>query len=76
MADRLDVGSMLRLDHVHKVIAKDGSFIDLNNNKDILDKMDIVDESLATNAIKSAKDNTFESSAKSIYKVLGEVYGK
>lgn len=53
-----------------------GYIVDLNNNKDILDKMDIVDGSLAANAIKSAKDNTFESSAKSIYKVLGEVYGK
>ena len=53
-----------------------GYLVDLNDNKDILKKMDITDYSLSSNAIASAKNNTFENSAKSLYNAMEEIYGK
>ena len=47
-----------------------GYLVDLNNEKEILDAMDKCDSSLAKNALESAKNNTFEASALSIFNVL------
>ena len=40
------------------------------------EKMDKIDYSYSSNAISSAKNNTYESSAKSIYQILERVYEK
>ena len=53
-----------------------GYIVSLDNNDEIIDAMNKTSYSLSVNAIESAKNNTYESSAKSIYKVLGEVYEK
>ena len=53
-----------------------GYIVHLDDEKDILDKMDKVSYQMSNNAIESARNNTFENSAKSLYKVLEEVYGK
>ena len=53
-----------------------GYVVSLDNNDNIIDKMNKTDYSLSSNAINSAKNNTFENSALSIYKVLEKVYGK
>ena len=62
------------LDHIKN--GYNGYIVNLENNEEIAQRMDEISESLSVNAIESAKNNTFENSAKSIYKVLGEVYGK
>lgn len=51
-----------------------GYIVDLNNKQDILSKMDNVNSSMQNNALKSVKNNTFETSAKSIYEILKKVY--
>ncbi len=53
-----------------------GYIVDIKNNDEIIDAMNKTSYSLSINAIESAKNNTYESSAKSLYKVLGEIYEK
>ena len=53
-----------------------GYIVKLDNNDDISHKMDITDYSLSKNAIESAKNNTFEKSAESLYKAMEAIYGK
>ena len=53
-----------------------GYIVDNSNAQDILEKMDKIDYSYSSNAISSAKNNTYESSAKSIYQILEKVYEK
>ena len=51
-----------------------GYLVDISNKEDIIDKINSVKETMSINAIKSAKNNTFESSAKSIYEVLEKIH--
>ena len=51
-----------------------GYLVDINNKEEIIDKLNKINDSLSINAIESVKNNTFESSAKTIYKILEEVY--
>ena len=51
-----------------------GYLVDINNKEDIIDKINSINEKMSNNAIKSAKNNTFESSAKSIYEVLEKIH--
>ena len=53
-----------------------GKIVKLNDDKSIVEAMDQIDYSLSKNAIESAKNNTFENTAKTLYKALGEVYEK
>ena len=53
-----------------------GYIVNLNDNDNISKKMDLVDYSLSANAIESAKNNTFEKSALSLYNALEAIYGK
>ena len=51
-----------------------GYLVNLDNKEGIISAIDKCDSSLGDNAIKSAKENTFENSAKSIYEKLKEIY--
>ncbi len=51
-----------------------GYLVDINNKEDIIDKINSINVKMSNNAIKSAKNNTFESSAKSIYEVLEKIH--
>ena len=51
-----------------------GYLVDISDKKSILDAMDKVDESFNKNALSSAKETTFELSAKSIFEVLKKEY--
>ncbi len=53
-----------------------GYIVNLKDNNEIAKKIDEIGDSLSVNALESARSNTFENSAKSIYQILGEVYGK
>ena len=53
-----------------------GFLVDLNNNEEIISAMNKINDSMAHNAIESAKNNTFENSAKTIYDILEKVYEK
>ena len=53
-----------------------GYIVNLKDNNEIAKKMDEIGDSLSVNALESARSNTFENSAKSIYQILGEVYEK
>lgn len=53
-----------------------GYIVDLNNEEEINKRIDEISDSLSVNALESARNNTFENSAKSIYQIIGEVYGK
>ena len=53
-----------------------GYIVNLNNEQNIKEKMDLVTYDLSSNAIKSAKNNTFESNAKSLSEAFKEIYGK
>ena len=53
-----------------------GFLVDINKNEDIINAMDKIDDSMAKNAIESAKNNTFENSAKTIYDILEKAYEK
>ena len=51
-----------------------GYVVDLENPAKIKEMLEKINYSLSENAIKSAKENTFENSAKSIYEKLKEIY--
>ena len=53
-----------------------GYLVNLNDIQDIQNKMDKIDYSLSSNAIETAKNNTFEKTAESLSKVFGEIYEK
>ena len=53
-----------------------GYVVDLSSDKEIIEALDKTDYSLSKNCIESAKNNTFENTAKTLFTALGEVYEK
>lgn len=54
---------------------ENGYIVDLNNQKEINDAIDNIKPEMSESAIKTAKEITFDKSAKSLLKAIKEVYG-